>query len=80
MTASELILKRLENSPCPLALFELNIMGVSENAAATRLSELAGQGKVVGTFRSGARFKEWVIAKAPAVPAVWEGDQAAMGF
>ena len=61
MTASERILTRLSEAPYPLALFELNIMGVSENAAATRLSELQAQGKVIGVIRKNTRYKEWSI-------------------
>ena len=53
MTASDLILKRLEQAGRPLAVHELGIYGVSDNAAATRLSELAGEGKVAGTYRAG---------------------------
>ena len=63
MTASQLILKRLDQAIRPLAVHELGIYGVSDNAAATRLSELAGEGKVVGTYRAGKRFKEWALVR-----------------
>ena len=61
MSAKDKILDRLSNAINPLALFELNIMGVSENAAATRLSEMAREGKVVGRMRKGTPYKEWSI-------------------
>ncbi len=61
MTASERILARLESSLFPLAVHELALTGISENAAATRLSELARAGRVVGRFRRGRAFKEWAI-------------------
>ena len=63
MSASDLILKRLEKAGRPLAVHELNVFGVSDNAAATRLSELAAGGKVVGTYRAGKRFKEWALVR-----------------
>lgn len=63
MTASDRILQRLAASSVPLACHELNIWGVSENAAATRLSELAALGKVVGTYRANKRFKEWRLVE-----------------
>ena len=63
MSASSLILNRLESSPVALAVHELNIMGVSDNAAATRLSELAHDGKVIGTIRNGTHYKEWRIVE-----------------
>lgn len=58
-TAKEAILNRLRFSPKPLAVHELQIIGVSDNAAATRLSELARDGKVWSAFRKGENFKEW---------------------
>ena len=67
ISASKLILERLADSPKPLALFELHIFGVSENAAATRLSELQAQGKVIGTYRNNKKFKEWRL-NAPLRP------------
>jgi hypothetical protein len=64
MTAKILILERLKQSGSWLAVHELNIIGISDNAAATRLSELAKQGKVVSRFRTGKRFKEWAYKGA----------------
>ena len=63
MSAKQKILDRLSTSAIPLALFELRIFGVSENAAATRLSELAREGKAVGTYRKGTAYKEWALVK-----------------
>lgn len=66
MSAYDQILKRLSESTRPLAVHELQIWGISDNAAATRLSELAQQGKVVGHYRPGKRFKEWSLVKIQA--------------
>jgi len=60
--ASAKILERLNQAGAPLAVHELQIFGVSDNAAATRLSELARKGKVIGTIREGRRFKEWSLS------------------
>lgn len=58
MTARDLILERLSDISW-LAVHELKIQGVSDNAAATRLSELAKAGLVEGRVRPGAHYKEW---------------------
>ena len=63
MTAKQKIIERLKTSLIPLALFELQIFGVSENAAATRLPELAKVGKVIGTYRPGKPYKEWQLVR-----------------
>ena len=63
MTAKQKILDRLSKSPCPLAVHELGIIGISENAAASRLPELARAGKVIGTYRPGKPFKEWQLVR-----------------
>lgn len=80
MTASSLILDRLEKAPYALAVFELNIFGVSENAAATRLSELQKQGKVIGTYRKNCRYKEWALPKPLAPVAFKYDDQGQSSF
>ena len=67
ISVKTLIIKRLYEAQAPLAVHELGIIGVSENGAATRLSELAGKGVVVGTIRAGAKFKEWRLAPAQGV-------------
>lgn len=59
-TARERILCRLREAGSALAVHELGFEDISENAAATRLSELAKDGLVVGWNRSGKRFKEWM--------------------
>lgn len=63
-TASQLILARLQENYAQgrgsrTAVHELNIVGVSQNAAATRLSEMAKLGRVGSQVRPGKRFKEW---------------------
>ncbi len=62
MTSKDLILQQLKESRTPLAVHELHIEGYSENNLATRLSELAREGKVIGRFRKGENFKEWSLA------------------
>ena len=62
-TSREKILERLSSVTVPLAVHELNIFGSSENAVASRLTELARAGQVGSRFREGKRFKEWYIIK-----------------
>ena len=45
----------------PMAIHEIIIPGVSQNAIGTRLPELANEGIVIGTVRAGTRVKEWSI-------------------
>lgn len=52
-----------------LAVHELNITGHSQNALATELSFMAKDGLVVGTYRKGERFKEWVKTETAQVVA-----------
>lgn len=59
MTAKEKILQRLRDFGGFLAVHELKLGDVSDNAAATRLSELARDGKVIGRTRQGKAYKEW---------------------
>lgn len=68
MTARQLIIKTLYEAGRPLATHELSIVGISENAAATRLSELARDGIVVGQVRQGKRFKEWALKPNDSLP------------
>ena len=63
MTAKDLILSRLSESPRPCAVHELHIPGYNENNISTRLSELAREGKVRGVYRRGFRFKEWSLVE-----------------
>lgn len=72
MAAKELILKRLKEAGQPLAIHELCLMGYSENNLATRISELAADGLIVGSFRPGTHFKEWK-------PAAIKFDEAGQG-
>jgi hypothetical protein len=60
-TSKTLILERLEAAPGPLAVHEFHLVGYSENNIATRLSELAKAGKVVGVRRQGQAYKEWSL-------------------
>src|SRR3990167_2960247 len=63
LTAKEAIRNRLKGASTPLAVFELQIFGVSENGAASRLPEMALAGEVVGTYRKGKKYKEWQLIK-----------------
>lgn len=58
-TAAVLLIERLNEASGPLAVHELNIIGHSQNALATDLSILSREGKVVGRYRVGFRYKEW---------------------
>ena len=59
MTAKGMILNRLKEAGKPLAVHQFHIYAVSDNALATRLSELAKEGKVVGKFPGGKPYKVW---------------------
>ena len=59
MKAKDAILSRLREFNRPVPVHELNVPGVSENAAATRLSEMAREGLVVGVPVPGFRYKAW---------------------
>ena len=67
MTAKQAILDRLEQSQRPLACHEFNLIGISQNGIASRLPELARDGKVIGVYRLGENFKEWRILKSPSI-------------
>ena len=60
-TAVNEIMRVLGGSPVPVAVHELGIIGYSENALATRLSELQRIGRVRGQRRPGKSFKEWFL-------------------
>lgn len=79
MTAKEAIINRLKEAPGPLSLFELKIMGVSENAAATRLSELAREGRVRGTYRKDCAYKEWSLVEKVEFREESSGQMVAFG-
>ena len=64
MTAKEAILARLREVGEPVPVHSLNIVGVSENSAATRLSELARAGKVVGVSVPGKAYKAWKLSQS----------------
>ena len=67
ITAKTEILRVLTSvAPKALAVHELGIVGYSENCLATRLSELASVGLVVGARRPDKSFKEWARAKTTA--------------
>jgi hypothetical protein len=57
--AKDAILSRLREFGRPVPVHELRVPGVSENAAATRLSEMAREGLVVGVPVPGFRYKAW---------------------
>lgn len=74
-TAKIAILDRLARSDKPLACHELQIFGYSENCLATRLSELAREGVVIGKTRPGKAFKEWAIRFTTATQTTVAGEQ-----
>jgi DNA-binding transcriptional regulator GbsR (MarR family) len=61
MKCKDMILEKLSQSEKPLAVHEFHIIGYSENNIATRLSEMARAGQVIGVFREGENFKEWAL-------------------
>ena len=67
ITAKGEVMRVLTNSAGSwLAVHEIREAGInaySENCLATRLPELALDGKVVSRVREGKRFKEWSIAE-----------------
>jgi hypothetical protein len=61
-TQKDKIRERLKTSPQPfLAVHELGLIGASKNSAATRLSEMAKAGEVVGRYRKNANYKEFCL-------------------
>ena len=64
MSAKELIRERLKSAVAPLAVHEFHLLGVSENALASRLGELARAGEVIGTYRPGTAYKQWSLVKS----------------
>lgn len=70
ITAKELIIRRLEQSDRPLAVHEFDIAGYNENNLATRVSELARTGRVIGVRRPGCSFKEWSLTAVPSKSAL----------
>lgn len=64
LTAKGWIVAKLHGALKPLAIHELGIEGYSENALATRMSELAADGVVVGRERRGGGVKEWRLTTA----------------
>lgn len=61
-TAKTEIIRALAVAEKPLAVHEMDIPLYSENNLATRLSEMAREGVVIGTTRPGKNFKEWKLA------------------
>ena len=74
VTCKKVILERLRSAGRPLAAHEFNhpdFTGYSENCIATRLSEMALAGVLIGRFRQGKPFKEWLlVANTPENQAV----------
>ncbi len=60
-TCKQEIIKALALAEQPLAVHEMPIPLYSQNNIATRLSELAKEGVVVGTVRPGKNFKQWAL-------------------
>ena len=63
-TAPVAILAYLAQATRPLAVHEMDVkaIGYSQNCIATRLPEMAKPKQVIGRFRRGENFKEWVHA------------------
>lgn len=61
ITAKREIIRVLAIAEKPLAVHEMDIPIYSENNLATRLSELAREGVVIGKTRAGKAFKEWSL-------------------
>ena len=61
-TAKTEIIRVLSTAGKPLAVHEMDIPLYSENNLATRLSEMAKSGHVIGQTRPGKAFKEWRLA------------------
>jgi DNA-binding transcriptional ArsR family regulator len=61
MTTKERILAALDAAGVGLACHQINLIGVSQNSLATRLSELQKAGKVRGSFDGGKPYKTWRI-------------------
>ena len=80
ITAKEAIRNRLETATTSLAVHEFKLLGYSENAIATRLSEMAHAGEVIGTYRKGEAFKEWRLIHVQPIQIRYEGNQQVMGL
>ena len=62
MTAvKQAIANALKCADAPLAVHELPIAGYSQNNLATRLSEMAKEGLIIGRRRAGKAYKEWTL-------------------
>ena len=61
-TARQSLLRVLGDARRPIAVHELEIIGHSQNALATEISDMAREGILAGNYRAGFRFKEWVLA------------------
>lgn len=61
MTARQMIVKRLYEAARPLALHELDLIGVNQAAASARLRELRRDGLVSSVPVPGKRFTAWVL-------------------
>ena len=59
ITSKDLIIDTLFHSGGWMAVHELGITSYSQNNLATRLPELAREGKVIGRFREKTNYKEW---------------------
>jgi DNA-binding transcriptional regulator GbsR (MarR family) len=60
-TAAGLIIERLAGSISPLAIHELDILGVSQTSASARLRELKRVGLVESVPVKGKRYTAWKI-------------------
>ena len=62
-TARVLILETIKREGVFLAVHEFHIRGYSENCLATRVSEMAKDGVLIGRYRIGENWKEWGLAE-----------------
>lgn len=64
MTTRQLLAKRLYEAARPLALHELELVGVNQAAASARLREMKRDGVVVSVPVPGKKFTAWMLTPA----------------
>ena len=64
MTARQALVKALYESPRPLALHEIPVVGINQAAASARLRELRRDGLVISVKVPGKKFTAWMLAPA----------------
>ncbi len=61
-TARQEILRVLAVAVEPLAAHEIVVIGYSPNTIASRISDLAAEGLIIGDVRKGKAYKQWRLA------------------